>query len=87
MMWSVKKAGKWQCCNVSGGYVILTAIGKDGLNLESNAHVNVDQYLSDANFQSQVRRALGSKATEEIAKRVAYLVAERQKETPSASAS
>eukprot|EP00030_Apusomonadida_sp_AF-17_P005992 a677045_256.p2 GENE.a677045_256~~a677045_256.p2 ORF type:complete len:101 (-),score=30.76 a677045_256:95-358(-) len=87
MMWSVKKGGKWQCCTVSGGYVMLVGIQRDGINLESNAHVNVEQYIIDVNFQAAVRRALGSKAAEEIAKRVQYLVAERAKETPSASAS
>ncbi|KNC54539.1 uncharacterized protein AMSG_10387 [Thecamonas trahens ATCC 50062] len=59
----------------------------DGFNLDSHAYVNVDQYLSDHNFQSQVRRNLGSKNSEEILKRVTFLVSERQKETPNAAAS
>lgn len=49
--------------------------------------MNVDQYLTDTAFQAQVRKALGQKSADEISRRVMYLVAERQKETPSASAS
>lgn len=70
---------------MSGGYIILTSIARDGFNLDSHSYVNVDQYLSDHNFQSQVRRNLGSKNAEEILKRVTYIVSDRQKETPNAA--